>query len=360
MPSIAIVLPNLRLGGAEMLHVRLAERFVERGHRVDFVLLQAEGALLARVPPGVRVTDLEVGRLRSAVGPLRDYVRSNKPDVLMVAMWPLTVIGILANLAGGDPSAVVVSDHVQMSMDPVTSRGVRNALARVSIRALYPLAKERIVVSRGAAADLSQLSGLPIDRFTVIHNPAVDGGPPPRHLEDPWPSRPGARVLSVGNLKAQKDHATLLRAFARTRAQREATLVILGEGPERGQTEALARQLGVEGDLLLPGQTLDTGPWYQNADLFVLSSTDEGFGNVLVEALEHGLPIVSTDCPSGPAEILQGGAYGVLVPVGDPEALGKAILEGLETQPDVEALFERSQVFSSSTIASRYLDVIFR
>jgi len=164
----------------------------------------------------------------------------------------------------------------------------------------------------------------------------------------------------VGRLAVQKDFPTLLRAFARLRAARPARLMILGEGDRRSELEQLASALGISADVRLPGFVENPLAYMRRAAVFVLSSIYEGFGNVLVEALACGCPIVSTDCPGGPAEILEHGRFGRLVPVGDVAALGDALLATLAAPRESEALVARARDFSAAVIADRYLGVLSR
>ena len=166
-----------------------------------------------------------------------------------------------------------------------------------------------------------------------------------------------ARILSVGNLKAVKNQALLIRAFARL-ASPNATLMILGEGALRPELERLATELGVGNRVILPGFQSDPTPFYETANLFVLSSDYEGFGNVIVEALATGTPVVSTDCPSGPSEILEGGKWGRLTPVGDVDALAMAMKTALAEEHDPEALKRRAADFSPAIAARKYLDAL--
>jgi glycosyltransferase involved in cell wall biosynthesis len=215
------------------------------------------------------------------------------------------------------------------------------------------------------AQDLSTATGIPRERISTIYNPVV----PPElltrakaPLEHPWfePDSPPV-LLGVGRLSAQKDFPTLLRAFARVRRLRPARLIILGEGKRPGyrpELLALARELGVGEDVQLPGFAENPYAYMARASVFVMSSAWEGLPSVLVEALACGCPVVSTDCPSGPREILQGGRYGRLVPVGDAEALAKAILATLDAPPDGEMLRTRGAEFSVGASTQRYLDVL--
>ncbi|UWX04047.1 glycosyltransferase [Pseudoxanthomonas sp. NC8] len=173
-----------------------------------------------------------------------------------------------------------------------------------------------------------------------------------------WAGGAHKRVLAVGMLKTPKDFPLLIRAFSLLRAQVDARLLILGEGTERARLEKLVHELGLQGMVMLPGYVADTAPFYAQSDLFVLSSDHEGFGNVIVEALEQGCPVVSTDCPSGPREILTDGRCGRLVPVGDVAALAAAMQESLASAHDHDALRARAQDFSVSRISDQYLDLL--
>jgi glycosyltransferase involved in cell wall biosynthesis len=227
------------------------------------------------------------------------------------------------------------------------------------MRVGYPLANARVGVSSGVADDMARLSGMDRSRINVIHNPAATG----RVLESGYAlppamaERSGPILLTVGTLKAVKRHDLLIRAFARL-PRADATLCILGEGQERAGLETLIGLLGIQDRVLLAGYQADPAPWYAHAHLFVLSSDYEGFSNVIVEALEHGLPVVSTNCPTGPHEILEDGKYGTLVPVGDVDALARAMDQALSASQDREQLKRRASDFSVDKAADAYLDLL--
>ena len=174
-----------------------------------------------------------------------------------------------------------------------------------------------------------------------------------------WWSGKHLRLLAVGNLIPIKDYSTLLAAFALLRQRVDAQLLILGEGNCRNELEAQATKLGIEGSLYMLGFVKDPSPYYHRADLHILSSAGEGFGNVIVEALAAGTPVVSTDCPSGPREILCNGKFGRLVPVGDASKMAWAMAESLATAPDRLALKARAQDFSIDKAVDKYEDLLF-
>jgi glycosyltransferase involved in cell wall biosynthesis len=209
----------------------------------------------------------------------------------------------------------------------------------VLVRTCYPWAACVVAVSRGAADDLAHTAGLPREDIEVVYNPVIT----PRVMalarqtaDHPWlaPSEPPV-ILGVGRLTRQKDFATLIRAFAEVRRTRSARLIILGEGEDRPALEALAADLGVAGDVALPGFRTNAVTYMAASALFVLSSAWEGLPTVLIEALAAGTRVVSTDCPSGPREILRAGELGALVPVGDAPALAAAIADALHRPAEV-------------------------
>lgn len=359
---IAVLLPNLRAGGAERLHLSLANDWLARGFEVEFVLLQPEGELLAQLPPGTHVHALQAPRFRQAIRPLVRYLRHNRPAVLLAAMWPLTSVAVLAARLACGGTRVVISDHSILSRSYAGRGRLHRCFMRLSMAATYGAAAACIGVSGGVARDQAALAGIDPDRVTVIHNPAALGqfdADATSELPTDLPSLPGPLILCVGTLKAVKDHALLVEAFARLPDDLHATLCILGEGELRGALEAQVRGLGLQGRVLLPGYRADPYPYYRQADLFVLSSRHEGFGNVIVEALECGVPVVSTDCPTGPREILQDGRYGRLVPMDDPAAFAAAMAHALQESHDVAALQARASDFLVESISTQYLELLF-
>lgn len=356
---IAVLLPDLRGGGAEKMHLPMAEMWLEQGFAVDFVLLSRQGELLDFVSPKARVICLEAGRTVSAIRPLVRYLRASRPDGLLAAMWPLTTAAALASWIAGTPAVVVLSEHCNMSAQYAGWGWSHNMAMRFTMAWAFRKATHVVAVSQGVARDLAGLAWMEEPNFHVIYNPAATQGV--SEVEQRLHAR-GTRklglVLAVGSLKEQKNHALLIKAFAALRKKMPCRLRILGEGPLRGNLEALIKECGMEPYIDLPGFVDDPASEYLAADLFVLSSDYEGFGNVIVEALEHGTPVVSTDCPSGPREILEDGKYGTLVPVGDVDALAAAMDDALSREHDREALKRRAQDFSVDKAADAYLELL--
>lgn len=361
IPDVALLLPDLRPGGAERVVVNLCKEFAQRGLVVDLVLMQRRGELLANVHQSVRIIDLASPRVRNCVWPLATYLSTHQPDVLVANMWPLPVVAQLASKWCGSRTRVFGVEHTTWSSSELFEKPLTRTQIKLSMRAIYPSLSGLITVSHGAAEDLTRVSGVPRERINTIYNPIVVASPPSEggaSLPAAWGVGAHDRVLAVGTLKPIKDFPSLLRAFARLRETRDARLLILGEGEERSRLEDLMAALGLGDAVFMPGFTADTRLSYASADLFLLSSRGEGFGNVIVEALEQGTPVVSTDCHSGPREILEDGKYGTLTPVGDVEALAKAMEDALSREHDREALKRRAQDFSVDRAADAYLDLL--
>jgi glycosyltransferase involved in cell wall biosynthesis len=358
--NIVIVLPSLGGGGAERLHVNLANHWVEQGFSVTFALMRMEGDLVELLHRNVNLIDLGAPRIRDVPFSLARAIKKLKPDITIVAMWPLTTTAVLGWMLSGRIGRLFLSDHTALSVaNPYETKTSISTLAW-SMRLSYRFANGLIAVSEGVKQDMCNLSGLHASKIRVIYNPAAKGIKIDDSLRfDPkglWKGHKGFKILSVGSLKTQKDHKTLLKALALLPETLDTQLVILGEGPLRGDLSRLAEELGVASRLSLPGFVLDPYPWFSSADLFVLTSRWEGFGNVLVEALECGTPVVSTDCISGPSEILANGRYGHLVPVQDPVMLALAIEASFIKKHDRHTLRQRASEFSVGNISKKYID----
>lgn len=361
-PRIAVFLQDLHGGGAERVMLTLAAGLSERGAEVDLVLIRREGAYAAEIPDGLRVVELGTGRMVQSVVALARYLRRRRPDALLTALVHVNVGALLAALAGPRGTRVVVTEHNQISRNHATLRSRTLKAAYALVRHLYPRAAAVVAVSSGVAEDLSRFSGMARDRIRVIHNPIVTPGLASRAaepLDDPW-FAPGAPpvFVGVGRLSAQKDFSTLITAFARLRAGRQARLLVLGEGEERAGLERLAASLGVADDVRLPGFVANPYAYMTHAAGFVLSSRFEGLPTVLVEAMACGTPVAATDCPSGPREILEDGRLGPLVPVEDADALAAAMAGLLDSPVPPEDLEARAADFSVGRAVDRYLDVL--
>lgn len=340
--------------------VRLVQQWAQEGYHVDLLLLQARGDLLELVPPQVRIIDLKAKRIRAALFPLIKYLRAERPSGLQVSMWPLTVLGIIASRVAGVDTNIVVSEHCPLSRQYDNLGVVKGSLFRKSIAWFYPQADVRIAVSKAIADDLAKISGIDRDTIDVVYSPAGigDASDVAPFSDDVWGLSSG-RILTVGRLTKEKNHALLIKAFAQVRRQRPCKLMIIGKGPLLSDLQALATEKGVIGDVLFPGFVLNPASAYLSADVFALSSEFEGFGLVLVEALSCGLPIVSTDSDFGPREILDNGRYGTLVPSHDSDLLAAALLDALSLEPiDGAVLRSRALELAGGDASARYIEAL--
>lgn len=364
--SVGVFLPALAGGGAEKAMLHLAQGLAERGLKTDLVLAEAEGDYLDQIPPEVRLVDLKskFPVVFSKTLALQRYLQREQPTVLFSAL-DIVSSSLWAKWSSGASTRVVMCIQTYMSEQfrhdqSSTLKKLRPQL----VRWLYPRSDELVAASRGTAEDLAQILDLPLERIRVIYNPVVT----PEVLEKsqepvdhPWfASGELPVVLGVGRLVNQKDFATLITAFAKVRQERPARLVILGEGELRQPLERLILELNLQDDVTLPGFVDNPYAYMEKAAVFALSSKYEGFGNVVAEALATGTQVVATDCPSGPAEILDNGNYGKLVPTSDPAALAQAILYTLDNPIDREILKRRSLAFSTDRVVDQYMEVLER
>ncbi len=354
---IAFFLPSLRGGGAQRVIVNLVQGIIERGLPVDMVLAAVDGVFLSHLPPTVRVVDLHARRLIRSLIPLTRYLRRERPRVLVSSMSHANMIALCAARLAGRTTPVVVTVHNTMS----ESTRQAGRLEPYLLRAFYPWADRIVAVSGGAADDLARTSGLPRRSIEVVYNPVITApamASARRVPDHPW-FAPGAPpvILGAGRLTRQKDFPTLIRAFAELRRSRIVRLMILGEGEERPNLETLVASLGVTEDVALPGFSENAMACMAGSALFVLSSAWEGLPTVLIEALAAGARVVSTDCPSGPREILQDGRLGALVPVGDASALAVAMAGALD-QPRGTVPLEALTPFTRDAAVDHYLRLI--
>jgi glycosyltransferase involved in cell wall biosynthesis len=352
---IAILLPDLQIGGAEKLHIALANELISRNYKITFILYKRRGDLLGDLFEGIEIHELNAENTQGSIFPLIKYFRNNDPGLLIVAMWPLTFMAPLVAFISRFKGKILISEHEPLLVSHKKLGYLHNIFLRLTVAVGYRLAHLLVAVSTGVAKDMSKLSLVDEKKINIIHNPVVKkNGASFDSLPNQLNKRGLYKILSVGTLSKVKRHDLLLRAFSKLNID-ESVLCILGDGPERKELESLAHDLGIEKRVFMPGYIIDPSPWYSKADLFVLSSDYEGFGNVIVEALDYGIPVIATNCPYGPSEILVNGEYGTLVPVGDVDALSDAIRSELSKEHDHEKLKFRARQFSVDKIANQYI-----
>lgn len=360
MERIAFFLPSLTGGGAERVAVNLLRGMSELDIPLDLVLINAEGPYLDLVPKQVRIVDLAAGRILKAILPLSRYLRQNKPSALLSQMNDANVAALLAKELAGTKTRLVLVEQNTPSADK--SESLTGMFVPPLMKWLYPRADAIVGVSRGVARDLEFLVGMTEGKVNTIYSAIVDNELIARAkapLEHTWFQEGCPPVfLAVGRLSAQKDFSTLIKAFELVRRQRAVRLLILGEGKLRSELEAMVKTLGINENVSLPGFVKNPYAYMSRASAFVLSSLWEGLPTVLIEAMACGCPVISTDCPSGPTEILEEGIYGPLVPVGDAIALSEAMLRVLDAPVNRDVLVQRAMDFSISQAVPKYLELL--
>lgn len=309
--------------------LNLAHGFADAGCAVDLVLAQARGPYLGSVRDTIRLVDLKASRVLTSLPRLVRYLRCEQPEVLISVLDYANIVALWARRLAGIPRRVLVNEQNTISRSAPNSARWRQRMVPHLVKRFYPWADHIVGNSQGVADDLSQVTGLPRRQIKILYNPVIT--PELRakaraSLHHPWfeAGQPPV-VLSAGRLMKQKDFPTLIRAFAQVRRAQSARLMILGEGPERAALAAMVNELGLTHDVVMPGFVDNPYAYMSRASLYVLSSRWEGLPTVLVEALYCGPPVIATDCPSGPREILADGRHGVLVPVGEVTALARAM-----------------------------------
>ena len=364
MKRLAVMISFSGDGGVERMVTNLCAEFAQHVH-LDLLALKLDGGHAERIPAGVRLIRLNARHAWTSVREVADYLRMNRPDAMLVAKERAGRGALRAgrSAASGTPIFIRLGTNLSAALErkDVLSRWLRTA----PMRRAYSQADGVIAVSEGVRQDTIKLTGIAAERVHVIRNPVIT----PRLHEQAAVAAPHAWlehkslpvILGMGRLTRQKDFETLLRAFSALQAELPSRLVILGEGPQPGdreRLETLARALGISERLLLPGFQKNPYAWLARADLFVLSSAWEGSPNALTEALALGVPCVSTDCPSGPSEILAGGRYGPLLPVGDASAMTTAMLHTLRAPRPRAELREAVAEYRADLSASRYLHLM--
>ncbi|MCH7663370.1 MAG: glycosyltransferase [Chloroflexi bacterium] len=324
---VAIYLPDLSGGGEERILLNLADRLTIEGFEVDLLLVQKTGALVSMVPSSINVISFETSSVLSLVG-LISYLRRRRPVVLHSSLELTNLLAILAKGISRISTRTVIRIAITVSFHKRSF--LKNILEKFLLRTIYPRADEIIAVSYAVREDLSIYAGIEIQRIRTIYNPIVHPSiytQAKEPISHPWLVKENAApvVLGVGRLTPQKDFSTLIKAFALVREIIDCRLIILGEGELDEELRSLVRRLNLGDDVDMPGFVGNPYAYISKASVYVLSSQWEGLPSVVIEALALGCPVVSTDCPSGIREILDGGKYGEILPMRDAPALAAAI-----------------------------------
>ena len=360
---VGLFFSNFHGGGIQRVMLNLAEGLVRLGWRVDLLLVQADGPLKGQIPAGCQLFDFKTSHASQSLFKFSNYLKTERPEVILSSQTHLNIVAILARIQSGWKGRLLVSEHITLGFAAQHPTFWKDRFFPFLAGIFYRLADKIILVSKETARHFLQTTHLPEELVTVIYNPIVSeklmiqSRIKPVHA---WADKSSIPlILAAGRLTLQKDFTTLLKAFSILKSRiPSAKLLILGEGKELLHLEALSLELGLKDSVQFSGFVTNPFGYMALASVFVLSSRWEGFANVIVEALACGTPVVACDCPSGPAEILAGGKYGRLVPVGDPQALANAIFQEYHAPHDSDLLKQRANDFSIERILPQYLAVL--
>ena len=356
---IAIFVPSFKGGGAEHNVLHFARGFIQRGVAVDAVVGSARGPYRDNLPKQVRLIDLKAWKTSTSLPALLQYLRRERPAVLMSTLVDADTVALIAKrIIREIPLVVRVANAFSATL---ANAGFKYRMKLEVWKRLLPLADAVVAISFGVKADLQE--SIPsIPSVETIYNPLVwpdIGEQAAEPVEHPWfeDGQPPV-ILCAGRLEPVKGHEVALRALAEILKSRRVRLVVLGEGPLLGELQALAKRLKIADSVDFAGFRPNPFAYMAKAAALVLASRHEGLGNVLIQALACGTPIVSTDCPFGPREIMEDGKWGHLVPVGDWQALARAILETLDHPPAPELLIARASRYDAEASIDAHLRLL--
>ncbi len=369
---IAVLASFSGTSGVERMVTNLVTGFERQGLDVELLLIRltkkAEREYLKDISTkNIRITRLKGGHNLTIIPELVYFLRNNAPEAMLVVKDRAIFAASIASLIAGSSTRIIgrlgttVSEAIHGK--PIINRLTRKAMMRFSYRVI----DSAICVSKGVAHDLCLITGIPVSRFHIIPNPVITpelfelASMPCQH---PWlKEKVRPVILGIGRLTEQKDFKTLILAFYELKRLWSSSgplpcLIILGEGSMRKELEALVASLGIEADISMPGFQSNPYCYLKNSDLFVLSSKWEGSPNVLTEALSLGVPVVATDCKSGPKDILKNGKVAPLVPVEDPKTMARTMKHVMMSPPPKSALKEAVKDYEQIESVKRYIKVL--
>lgn len=365
MERIVFFIGSMNLGGIGRLSLFLMEEFMKRGVKVDLFLLKPGGEYTSQIPAGVNVFVCEGNTAFRIYGFIK-YLWKERPQYSFSARERQDMVSILACLFTFGRTEPIITVHTNLSVERQYKKEELPWFKTLLSSLLYKFPTKIVAVSKSVAKDFSDRTHVPIENIKVIYNPAYNPHAPYdeyTQLPLPYSLKLDDRtdyIICVGRLTEAKDFETMIKGFKKVRESVDVKLLILGEGERRSDLEKLINQCDLEGEVFLPGYVSNPYYFIKRAKLFVMSSKWEGFGNVIVEALGAGVPVISTNCPGGPSEILENGKYGTMVPVGNADKLAEEILETLKKNPfKPEVLINRAKDFGVQKICDQYYQYIF-
>tara|TARA_B100000965_G_C19537134_1_gene733893 strand:+ start:92 stop:1180 length:1089 start_codon:yes stop_codon:yes gene_type:complete len=355
---IVIILPNLKNGGAERVHVYLANEWVKIGYKVTFILMKNIGELNTVLNKKINIIETNTEKIRNFIIPLSKSFNKIKPDVAISAMWPLTSISIISKLISKHKFKIILVEHCKISGQYLKDINSNYFFVKMIMKLTYYFSDNIICVSKCVKKDIQNFIKNKKKFIKVIYNPISFKNNykfnKKKYIK--YYGNAKYKLLSIGTLKKQKNLKNLILAFNYLNKKLDAKLVIVGDGPEKNSLLKLIQDLKLTNKVLLVGNYKDTYPWYSISDLFIHSADYDGMPLTLIESLSCGTPILSTDSQCGPSEILSNGKYGKLVKINDYKSLASGIKFMLNKSHKKQKLIDRSKFFSINKISNQYIE----
>jgi len=354
--NIAFFVPSLD-GGVGKVTAALALGMHEKNIHVEVWSASGPGGYSKELGQTLTMCHLGTGSVRSSFIPLIKMLRKQKPKIVFGASFHANCILILASRFIKQRPQIIIAEHTSLEVALKELSFFKRILMTALIRLLYPIANAHIAVSEGVAKGIAKYGGVNISGVSVISNPVVSDElfeKSKQAVSHPFFELDEPTILTVGRLSKEKDYSTLLTAFALANKEIPSRLIILGEGSERDNLEKMMCNLNIKDRVSIQGHKDNPYPYFVHSDVFVLSSTREGLPTVLIEALALGMKIVSTDCPSGPREILENGLYGTLVPIKDAVSLAHGIIDAIHS-PKKDVPKDALDTYKIESVITQYI-----
>lgn len=362
MKKVLFILNDLRGGGAERVFVNIANGFFQNDIPVAFLVGEKEGVYIDLLNPAIPITETGSSTFYRYLKTFPAIFKKQQYTHIFTASDYASAAAILTKKIIGISAKIVVTHHYNLPANRTFKHWKGDLVAKLIHHFIFPGADKIIAVSKGSLAWLRKHSNNKLSQAVSIYNPVFDESiyqPANEKINYPIDINGKIILVNAGRLEEQKDQLTLLKAFSiLKKATPSFVLFILGDGPLRPQLESYIDQHHLHKDVFLMGFDPNPYKWMAGCQVFVSSSISEGFGNVLVEAMALGKTVVSTNCPSGPSEILQNGALGYLCPVQDPPAMATTILNAVNSPLDPAVLKEASRQYTIPAIVKKYIKIL--
>ncbi len=355
--KVLIILPDLRIGGAEKNSVLIANELYKKKFEIIFVIKNNINQYSDLLNSNIKVYSLEVKKLRNIIFPLKKILNIEKPNLIIASMWPLTSLTLLSLFMSGLKSHLYFIEHVPLFTSRKYETNSSKIFMKLSINLTYNFAKKIICVSRGIKDEILNETFINKKNFEVIYNPISQENINKIKNKNNWLYKNTKKFLNIGSLKYAKNHELLIKSFSIMNTKIDSELIIIGEGPLYDKLNKLIDKLNLNLKIQIINYQNDISYFYKTADLFILTSRWEGFGNVIVESFTHGTPVVSVDCPYGPSEIITKEYLGSIVSSNEPNKISESIITFLSKPILKKKIIEYSKNYTAIDQVEKYLKV---